>query len=123
MARRMHTLRSNAGFICALAIMHMAAALEKAIAQDELDAWTNSGGGHRRWRRPAVRSLGTLPAFSARVSGSMRRGRNFSMPAATVRPSAAVLCCTPCPTSMPAPAPRPICTKPISEAAAPAILG
>ncbi|ENO77804.1 Hpt domain-containing protein, partial [Thauera aminoaromatica] len=36
-ARRMHTLRSNAGFICALAIMQAAAALEKAIAQDEPD--------------------------------------------------------------------------------------
>ena len=34
-ARRMHTLRSNAGFICALAIMEAAEALEKAIAQDE----------------------------------------------------------------------------------------
>ena len=31
----MHTLRSNAGFICALAIMEAAEALEKAIAQDE----------------------------------------------------------------------------------------
>ena len=34
-ARRMHTLRSNAGFICALAIMEAAGGLEKAIAQDE----------------------------------------------------------------------------------------
>ncbi|ENO95956.1 multi-sensor hybrid histidine kinase [Thauera phenylacetica B4P] len=33
--RRMHTLRSNAGFICALAIMEAAGGLEKAIAQDE----------------------------------------------------------------------------------------
>ena len=34
-ARRMHTLRSNAGFICALAIMEAAGGLEKAIGQDE----------------------------------------------------------------------------------------
>ncbi|HRO36514.1 ATP-binding protein [Thauera sp.] len=34
-ARRMHTLRSNAGFICALAIMETAATLEKAIGQGE----------------------------------------------------------------------------------------
>ena len=34
-ARRMHTLRSNAGFICALEIMDAAAALEKAIEQGE----------------------------------------------------------------------------------------
>jgi len=33
--RRMHTLRSNAGFICALEIMDAAAALEKAIEQGE----------------------------------------------------------------------------------------
>jgi PAS domain S-box-containing protein len=34
-ARRMHTLRSNAGFICALAIMETAGGLEKAIGQGE----------------------------------------------------------------------------------------
>ncbi|MHB8787287.1 MAG: ATP-binding protein [Thauera sp.] len=39
-ARRMHTLRSNAGFICALEVMEAAGALEKAIEQREagLDA-------------------------------------------------------------------------------------
>ncbi len=34
-ARRMHTLRSNAGFICALALMEAAGELEKAIEQRE----------------------------------------------------------------------------------------
>ncbi|MCM8564330.1 ATP-binding protein [Thauera linaloolentis] len=34
-ARRMHTLRSNAGFICAMEIMDEAGALESAIAQGE----------------------------------------------------------------------------------------
>ena len=34
-ARRMHTLRSNAGFICALELMEAAGALEKAIEHGE----------------------------------------------------------------------------------------
>jgi len=36
-ARRMHTLRSNAGFLCALDLMENAGQLEKAIEQDEPD--------------------------------------------------------------------------------------
>ena len=36
-ARRMHTLRSNAGFICAMELMDEAGALELAIEQDEPD--------------------------------------------------------------------------------------
>ncbi|MFT3760882.1 ATP-binding protein [Thauera sp.] len=36
-ARRMHTLRSNAGFICAMELMEEAGALEKAIGQGEAD--------------------------------------------------------------------------------------
>ncbi|MCA0185067.1 MAG: PAS domain S-box protein [Proteobacteria bacterium] len=36
-ARRMHTLRSNAGFLCALDLMDTAGQLEKAIEQDEPD--------------------------------------------------------------------------------------
>ncbi|NML26217.1 response regulator [Zoogloea sp. G-4-1-14] len=36
-ARRMHTLRSNAGFLCALDLMESAGQLEKAIEQDEPD--------------------------------------------------------------------------------------
>ena len=36
-ARRMHTLRSNAGFICAMELMEAAGALEVAIEQDEPD--------------------------------------------------------------------------------------
>jgi CheY-like chemotaxis protein/HPt (histidine-containing phosphotransfer) domain-containing protein len=36
-ARRMHTLRSNAGFICAMELMEEAGALEAAIENDEPD--------------------------------------------------------------------------------------
>jgi CheY-like chemotaxis protein len=44
-ARRMHTLRSNAGFICALEIMEAAAALERAIEQGEPGEPGEPGGG------------------------------------------------------------------------------
>jgi len=42
-ARRMHTLRSNAGFLCALDLMALAAELEEAIERGETEAALDAG--------------------------------------------------------------------------------
>ena len=59
-ARRMHTLRSNAGFICALAIMDAAGTLEKAIEAHEagVDAALDALAGDIAALVAAGRALG-----------------------------------------------------------------
>ncbi|MBL0284070.1 MAG: Hpt domain-containing protein [Zoogloea sp.] len=42
-ARRMHTLRSNAGFLCALDIMALASELEEAIERGDTQAALEAG--------------------------------------------------------------------------------
>lgn len=103
--------------------------LRRRAAGEACSAGARLACGMSRARHESS-ALCRMPHTRARPrAGFQRRGprrhtsRLNSIALAMVSARGRVLCCTPWPTTMPAPAPRPICTKPISEAAAPAILG